>query len=509
MINARVEQKSFFGNSDKVLGNVLAYIEEVKCTIESEVLKGLGFGLVFYHLHDDGGDVVVLTSNQIVKDLVSFQSRPPLILSEKLEQWNKAFNILRDWKYVEPSSISYGWKDKHSFAFSHSMAIPTMAVDDSASYQGRVVECHIFRSINPHILPFVLIDGLLAPPRGNALCVVEGAPQETLLYSSLKDKLEAEQSVKFHFVKPMLKSKKPTVLLKAFKYLQQMRYHDELFEAAIGVCLENLSDSNDKLLGAMEQALFSRPLPASEEFGSLIDEKMSRRVYRCLHDESAVRRRLAARFYFAAESHPDSHIMQELVRDSDSTIRQLVAEQLSGHNQEEPWHLVLQELLRDSCPQVRLKAVKSLARQPDEEVYSKLIYLTGDPDATVRAAAVSAFAHESASRWVERIIEMLHDPDSEVFTAAAKALRYAATESDLPSIKPIYQSLKSARELLNGTLVELEWTILALEGNISALERMEESYGAKFSRIWIAPVIRRAKEIQQARRGDLPALNGA
>jgi hypothetical protein len=55
---------------------------------------------------------------------------------------------------------------------------------------------------------------------------------------------------------------------------------------------------------------------------------------------------------------------------------------------------------------------------------------------------------------------------------------------------------------LNGSLSELEWTILALEGNITELEKMKESCGLMFSRVWISPVIRRAKEIQQERQSD-------
>jgi len=506
MINAKIEQKSFLGNPDKVLGNVLAYMEEVKSTFESEVLKGLGFGLVFYHLHADGGDVVVLTGNQIVKELVSFKSRPPLIFSEKLEQWNKSFNILRDWKYVEPSSITYGWKDKHSFAFSHSMAIPTIAVDDSASYPSKVVECHIFKSLNAHILPFVLIDGVLAPPRGNALCVVEAAPEEGLLYSCLKNKLEEEQDVKFYFVKALLKSKRPAILLKAFKCLTQMRCRNDLFKTAAGVCLDNLSSSSDKLLDAMEKALFSRTFPTSQELVTLIEENIRTRFYQYLNDEQSRRRRIAARFYFAAERHPDPVIIRKLARDPDPAIRQLVAEQLGGQIQSKPIRAVLYELLNDSSSEVRLKTVKSLASEPDEETYSKLISLTADSDLDVKTAAVAAFAHESALPWVGRVIEILQDPNGEVFRAAAKALRYAATEKHLPLIKRIYQRLKSDNEL-NGALVELEWTILALEGNVLELEKMEESYGAKFSRIWISPVIRRAREIEQNRQG-LPALNG-
>ena len=507
MINAKIEQKSFFGHPDKVLGNVLAYIEEVKSAFESDVLKGLGFGLVFYHLHNDGGDVVVMTGNQIVKELVSFKCRPPVILAEKSEQWTKSFNILRDWKYVEPSSIAYGWKDKHSFAFSHSMAIPTMAVDGSASHPSKVVECHIFKSLNPHILPFVLIDGVLAPPRGNALCVVEAAPEEGLLYSCLKNKIEEKQDLKFYFVKALLKSNRPGILLKAFKHLAQMRYREELFEPAIEVCLANFSNSSNKLLDAMEKALFSRNLPISQNMVASIKESVGARLHQYLNDGEATRRRIAARFYFATESHPDADILQNLGRDPDPTIRQLLAEQLGGRIQAEPIRALLYKLLSDPSAHVRLKTIKSLAAKPDEEIYSKLIALTEDPDPDVKTAAVAAFAHETASPWVNGIIEILQNASGEVFRAAAKALRYSATEKHLPLIKGVYQRRKGDREM-NGALVELEWTILALEGNVSELERMEESYGAKFSRIWISPVIRRAREIEQGRQGRLSSLNG-
>lgn len=506
MISAKIEQKSFLGNPDKVLGNIFAYIEEVKSSFESEVLKGLGFGLIFYHLHADGGDVVVLTGNQIVKELVSFKCRPPAILSEKSEQWTKSFNILRDWKYVEPSSIAYGWKDKHSFSFSHSMAIPTMAADGSALHPSKVVECHIFKSINPRILPFVLIDGVLAPPRGNALCVVEAAPEEELLYSRLKSKVEEEQNVKFYFVKTLFKSKRPAILLKAFKYLGQMRYQDELFKTALDVCLANSANSSNKLLDAMEKAIFSRNLPALRSLVASTEGSTKGRVYQYLNDGEASRRRIAARFYFLAESHPDTEIIVKLIGDPDPTIRQLVAERLGDLIQSESIRPVLFKLLSDSSAEVRLKTIKSLAAAPDEEIYAKLITVADDPDAGVKAAAVAAFAHEAASPWVNQVIEILQNGRGEVLRAAAKALRYSANEKHLPLIKSIYQRLKADKEV-NGALVELEWTILALEGNISELEKMEESYGAKFSRIWISPVIRRAREIEQNRQGRLSTLN--
>lgn len=505
MINTRIDQKSFLGNPDKVLGNVLAYIEEVKSTFESEVFKGLGFGLIFYHLHADGGDVVVLSSNQIVQELVSFKSRPPLILSEQSEQWNKALNILRDWKYVEPSFITHGWKDKHSFAFSHSMAIPTMAAGDSTSPASKVVECHIFKSLHPNLLPFVLIDGLLAPPRGNALCVVEAAPEEELLYSRLKNRSEEEQQVKLHFVRALLKSKRPAVLLKAFKCLGQMRCGEELFEAAVEVCLENLPGGGDRMLSAMEKALFSVRFPTSQKLATLIRETLGNRIELYLNDREPSRRRLAARFYFAAEDQPDANIIQKLARDQDFSVRQLTAEQLAGRTEAESLRAILFELLQDTSSEVRLKAVKVLASQPDELTFRRLFALTADPDVNVRAAVVGAFAHESASPWVESLIEMLQDSHGEVFRAAAKALRYAAREKHLPSIKTAYQRLKSNSQA-NGALVELEWTILALEGNICELEKMQESYGAKFSRMWISPVIRRAREIEQNRHQT--ALNG-
>lgn len=500
MINVRIEQKSFLGEPDKVLGNVLAYIEELKGIFESEVYQGLGFGLIFYHLKEGGGDVIVLKSNRTVHDLDSFECAPPVILAEKLQDWNRALNILRDWKYVEPSSIIYGWKQRHSFTFSHSMAIPTMASDGGSMGSGKVVECLIFKSVTPGILPFLLIDGALAPPRSNALCMVQAAPAEHLLYSSLKSAAEEESAAKFHFVKALLRSKRPAVLLQAFKYLHQMKCPEALYGAAMEACVENISSSSDRLLEAMERALFLRPLTSVKAMGQTGD-KTSAALYPYLNDSKSSRRRIAARFYLSAEQHPELDAIERLVRDPDDEIRQWTAEKLAAGGDDESQQKLLYTLLGDPATEVRLKALKSLAARPTEEIYHKLMVLMKDPDAAVRAATVAAFAHETASPWVEQLIAMLEDPSGEVIATAAQALRYAGARHHVPVLKEIYQR-KKATQGLNGSLNELEWTILALEGNISELEKLKESCGVMFSRVWLSPVIRRAREIQQEQQKD-------
>jgi len=503
MINVKIEQKSFLGEPDKVLGNVLAYIEELKGIFELEVYQGLGFGLIFYHLKEGGGDVIVLKSNRTVHDLDSFECAPPMILAEKLQDWNRALNILRDWKYVEPSAIIYGWKQKHSFNFSHSMAIPTMTADGNSIGPGKVVECLVFQSVTPGILPFVLIDGALAPPRANALCMVQAAPDEKRLYSSLKSAVEEDSAAKFHFVKALLRSKRPAVLLQAFKYLQQMKCPEALYGMALEACVENIASNSDRLLEAMERALFLKPLMTPAKLMAQTGEKTGAALYPYLNDNKPSRRRIAARFYLSlsAEQHPHFDAIEKLARDPDEEIRQWVAQKLAAQVDDKPQRELLFALLGDPSTEVRLKALKSLAAKPTEEIYGKLVVLLQDPDATIRAATVEAFAHESASPWVEQLIAMLEDPSSEVFAAAARALRYAGTGRHAPLLKAIHQRKKAERGL-NGSLSELEWTILALEGNITELEKMKESCGLMFSRVWISPVIRRAREIQQEQQRD-------
>lgn len=496
MINVRIEQKSFLGESDKILGNVFAYMEELKGAFESEVYQGLGFGLIFYHLREGGGDVIALRSNRTVHDLDSFECTPPPVLAEKLQDWNRALNILRDWKYVEPSSIIYGWKEKHSFTFSHSMAIPTITADGSSMGPGKVVECLIFKSVSSGILPFILIDGALAPPRANALCIVQAAPDEKHLYSSLKSRLEEESAAKFHFVKALLRSKRPTVLLQAFQYIQQMKCPETLHEPALEACVENIDSNNDRLLEAMEKTLFLKPPPNPIKHMVQTGDKSGTALYPYLSNNKPSRRRIAARFYLSTEQYPESDAIEKLARDPDDEIRQWVAEKLAAGVDEEPHRKLLFALLGDPSTEVRLKTLKSLAARPTEEIYSKLVALLKDPDATIRAATAEAFANETASPWVEQLIAMLEDPSSEVFAAAARALRYAGAGRHVPLLKEIHQRKKT--ELgLNGSLSELEWTILALEGNITELEKMKESCGLMFSRVWISPVIRRAREIRQ------------
>lgn len=499
MINVKIEQKSFLGEPERVVGNVVAYIEELKGIFEAEVYQGLGFGLILYHLKEGGGDVVVLKSNRTVRDLDSFQYVPPMIVADKLLDWNRALNILRDWKYVEPSAIIYGWKQKHSFTFSHSMAIPTMAADGSSRGPGKVVECLIFNSVTPGVLPFVLIDGALAPPRGNALCMVQAAPEEKLLYSSLKNSAEEEPAAKFHLVKAMLRSKRPAVLLQAFKYLQQMKCPQALYGMALEACVENIASNNDRLLEAMERALFLKPLTSPSRPAPQTGEKTGAALYPYLHDNKPSRRRIAARFYLSTEQHPDFDAIEKLARDPDEEIRQWVAEKLAARVADGPEDKLLLTLLADPCAEVRVKAIKSLAARPTTEVYGQLAVLLKDPDAAIRAATVEAFAHESAAPWGEQLIAMLEDPSSEVVAAAARALRYAGSGRQVPLLREIHQRKKAQRGL-NGSLSELQWTILALEGNISELEKMKESCGPMFGRVWISPVIRRAREIQQERQ---------
>lgn len=499
MINVKIEQKSFLGKPERVLGNVVAYIEELKGIFEAEVYQGLGFGLIFYQLKEGGGDVVVLKSNRTVHDLDSFQCVPPLVVTDKLQDWNRALNILRDWKYVEPSAIIYGWKQKHSFTFSHSMAIPTMTPEGSSMGPGKVVECLIFNAVTPGGLPFVLIDGALAPPRGNALCTVQAAPEEKLLYSSLKSSVEEDSSARFHLVKAMLRSKRPAVLLQAFKYLQQMKCPQALYGMALEACVENIASNNDRLLEAMERALFLKPLTSPGRIAPQTGGKNGAALYPYMHDDKPSRRRIAARFYLSAEQYPDSAAIERLARDPDPAIRQWVAEKLAARVDDGPEVKLLWDLLADPCPEVRVKAVKALAVRPTVEIYGKLAVLLQDPDAAIRTATVEAFAHESASPWVEQLIAMLEEPSSEVFAAAARALRYAGSGRHVPLLKEIHHRQKAQRGV-HGSLSELEWTILALEGNISELEKMKESCGPMFSRVWISPVIRRAREIQQQRQ---------
>ena len=257
MTNSKMEQKSFSGNPGEVLGSVLAYIEETKSVLETEALQGFGFGLIFYRLDNDGGDVVVFRSDKIFRDLDCVESSPPAIFAKKSGDWNRSFNILRDWKHVQPSSIIYGWKNnKLSFSFSHSMAIPTVSLDECALEPGGVVECHVFRSISPGVFPFILIDGAVSAAKPNTLCMLQAAPEETMLYSHLKSRAEHEQNAKLHYVKAMLTSTRPAMLVRALKYLNQMKGSEELIDTAIKACCENLSCQNDKLLEVMERSQF-------------------------------------------------------------------------------------------------------------------------------------------------------------------------------------------------------------------------------------------------------------
>ena len=266
MTNSKIEQKSFIGTPGEVLGNVLAYIEETKSVLESEALQGFGFGLIFYRLDNDGGDVVVFRSDKIFRDLDSVESSPPAIFTEKSADWNSTFNILRDWKHVQPSSIIYGWKNNRlSFSFSHSMAIPTVSVDECALEPGGVVECHIFRSVSPGIFPFILIDGAVSATKPNTLCMLQAAPEETLLYSHLKGRAEHEQDAKLHYVKAMFTSRRPAILVRALKYLNQMQCLQDLIDTAVKACCENLSCQNDKLLEVMERSRLRGALAAIYE----------------------------------------------------------------------------------------------------------------------------------------------------------------------------------------------------------------------------------------------------
>jgi len=266
MTNSKIEQKSFIGNPGEVLGNVLAHIEETKSVLESEVLQGFGFGLIFYRLDNDAGKVVVFRSDKLFRHLDSVESSPPAIFAEKAEDWNRSFNILREWKHVQPSSIIFGWKcNKVSFTFSHSMAIPTVSVDECALEPGGVVECHVFRSVGSNILPFILIDGAVSAAKPNTLCMLQAAPEETLLYSHLKNRAEHEQNAKIHYVRAMLTSRRPAIFVRALKYLNQMKCSEELMDTAVKACCENLSCQNDKLLEVIERSRFREALAAFYE----------------------------------------------------------------------------------------------------------------------------------------------------------------------------------------------------------------------------------------------------
>jgi hypothetical protein len=255
MTNSKIEQKNFTGSSGEVLGKVLACIEETKSVLESEALQGYGFGLIFYRLDNDRGDVAVLRSDKVFRHLDSVEPSPPVLFAEKAEEWSRSFNILRDWKHVQPSSIIFGWKcNKLSFTFSHSMAIPTVSVDEFALEPGGVVECHVFRSISPSILPFILIDGAVSAAKPNTLCMLQAAPEEILLYSRLKNRAEHDKDAKEHYIKAMLASSRPAILVRALRYLNQMKCSEELVDAAVKVCCENLSCRNGKLLEVMEQS---------------------------------------------------------------------------------------------------------------------------------------------------------------------------------------------------------------------------------------------------------------
>ena len=254
MNRLQAEQKSFQGTAEEVLGKVFAYIEEAKCVLESEVLRGLGFGLITYHFNNEGGDVVVLRSSKTVRDL-DLQLSPPPVFSNELEAWNRSLNILKDWKYVQPSSLVYGWKCKLAFDFSHSLAIPTMPADDLGVDPDGVVECLIFKSVMPQTLPFIFLDGALA---ANTVCLLQAAPEEKQLYLSMKDRAEHEQPIKMHFVKAMLTSKRPLILLKGLKHLHQMKCPEGFLETAIDTCCENLWAKNGKLLQVMQETLSTR-----------------------------------------------------------------------------------------------------------------------------------------------------------------------------------------------------------------------------------------------------------
>lgn len=279
MTNLEVEQRNFLGKPVEVLGNVLAYIEEAKGVLESEVLKGSGFGLIFYRIDGDGGKVVVLKSERSFRDFDSAEPSPPSIFADEAESWNRSFNILRDWKHVEPSSIIYGWKNKLSFVFSHSMAIPTMSVDECALDPGGVVECHIFRSISSGIIPFILIDGAVSAPRPKTLCLLQSAPEEDLLYSHLKGRAEHEQTTKLHYVTAMLKSRRPAILIKALKYLQQMKGQEEIIETAVSACCDNLPSQNGELLELLEKTQFGelRLSPSVVRFSERLATAIERR----------------------------------------------------------------------------------------------------------------------------------------------------------------------------------------------------------------------------------------